>query len=68
MEIHFHDRMIIQTLRYCLPSFYANIAFIGRSMVDYNRSSFPLETIMNKIIQEFRRIKKAEFHEDAVLF
>ena len=28
-------------LLYCLPPFYSNIASVGRSIVDYNRSSFP---------------------------
>ena len=41
LKIDFHDWMIIQTLFYCLPPFYPNIASVGRNIVDYNGSFFP---------------------------
>ena len=46
---------------------YSNVASVGRSIVDYNRSSFPLESQLTK----YSRIwscKETKFNEDTILF
>ena len=41
---------------------------LSRSIVDLKRSSFPLETTMNKGIQEFGHAKKTKFSGERFYF
>ena len=59
---------IIQTLLYYLLPFYSNIDSVGRSKVDYYRSSLPSKQTVNEIFQGFGQAKKAKLDKDTVLF
>ena len=45
-------------LAFCFNPFYSNVASIGQSIVHCSKSSFPVETIMNRNIQGSGHAKK----------
>ena len=51
-----------------LPPFYSNVASIGLSIVDYNRSCFPWKPQCIRLFKEFVMQKKQKIDQEIALF